>query len=499
MLEDARSVPAGTVIDTAVCVIGAGPAGIALARALDSAGLRTCLLESGGFEPDRETQSLYEGVNSGTILREHEPYLSRSRIRAFGGTTVLWWGWCIPLREIDFEEREWIPHSGWPFSRAVLDPYYSRAASLFEIEPFEGGGSVPPDRPPLLEGSDEIQTDLFHISPVFVGTRYRDELVRSENVTIYLHANVVDLQADTNASKVESVRVACLDGNRFTVRARRFVLAAGGIENARLLLASGSVQKDGLGNDHGLVGRFFADHPHLDAGHMVVSDADRDMSLYEFLPDRKQAQMGFLSLTDRAMREHGLPSLRVWLRPVEPEALPNLSRAVGRSVAHLDARAGGAAPRDGAGPPALRFFGLNVCCDTTPNPENRVTLIDDRDALGNRRVKLEWRIDPEDNRSVRRSMALLGRELGRTSRGRVRLLISEEAPWPDALPAAHHMGTTRMHRDPQHGVVDENGRVHGLANLYAAGGSVFPTGGYANPTLTIVALALRLADHLKQR
>ena len=383
MLIDGRTVPSGTVIETEVCLIGAGPAGIAIARAFDNGPTSVCLLESGGFTGEKDTQALYEGINSGTILREHQPYLSRSRIRVFGGTTIMWWGWCIPMRAIDFEERPWVAHSGWPFSKAVLDPYYARAASVLELKLYgkEFPGTESPPRPLLLENSERIDTHFFHLSPTFVGIRYRDELVNSRNVSLYLHANLIDLRTNANASRVESVAVASLDGNRFTVKARYFVLCTGAIENARLLLLSNSVQKAGLGNDHDLVGRFFCDHPHLDVGHLLVSQPDRNMELYSFCPDRAYARMGFLSIADKTLREHRLRSLRIWLQPEEPQALPNLSRAVGKSIVKMDypAQDGtvnemprqlrGLEPQDGL------FFQLNVCCEVTPNPNNRVTLI----------------------------------------------------------------------------------------------------------------------------
>jgi choline dehydrogenase-like flavoprotein len=499
MLVDARTVPKRAALEADVCIVGGGGAGIALARALGRGSTSVFLLESGGFEWEAETQALYDGVSTGTILGEDDPYLTGTRVRAFGGTTNVWGGWCAPLNAIDFELRPGIAHSGWPVSRADLDPWYSRAARVLEIpgydeDPGERAAAIGPI---LLADSPRVDTQFFRFSPpTYLGMRYRDELVRSQQASVFLHANVLELRANANRSRIESASVACLDGNRFLIKAKEFIVAAGAIENARLLLLSNRVQKAGLGNDHDLVGRYFGDHPHLDVGHLALSEADREMKLYSLAhPVERDGILGVFSIKQNLQRRRRLLSLRLLLRPVEPAELAALDRAVARSAAKLDGvatnRASDAAP--------LRLYALNASCEVTPDPESRVTLIDDVDALGQRRVRVDWRMDPADNASLRESVEILARELGGKFQGRAQLYLDDETPWPAALPGHHHSGTTRMHPDPTKGVVDADCRVHGIDNLHIAGGSVFPTNGYANPTLTIVALALRLADRIQRR
>lgn len=515
MLIDARTVEQDSTVEADVCIIGAGAAGITIARELNGTSHSVCLLESGGFELEPEVQALYEGASEGTFLAR-ENYLTGSRLRFFGGTTNHWAGWCRPLDPLDFEVRSWVPHSGWPFSREHLEPYYRRAAEIIEIHPFDFD---PAQRvvaePSLLHGSDVATTKVFHFSPpTRFGQMYRDELTQSPNVTLYHHANVRELKANESASAVEEVDVTCLTGTGFKVRARRFVLATGGIENARMLLLSDSVQQAGLGNQHDLVGRFFADHPHMDVGNLAVTDPDRQMDLYEFYedPELGHRALHFLTIGEEAQRREHLLNLRVYLRPRGKREMPKVARDVGHTASHLDrADVGAIRPAEASlyysvrsrleeflDPQPSRFFALDVSCETEPNPESRVTLIQDVDALGMRRVQLNWVVTEQGSRSVRRSIELIGQELGRHLQGRAQVVLNEEELWPRAWGGSHHLGTTRMHDDPRRGVVDARCRVHGIENLYVGGSSVFPTYGFANPTLTITALALRIAEDLKR-
>jgi choline dehydrogenase-like flavoprotein len=305
-----------------------------------------------------------------------------------------------------------------------------------------------------------------------------------------INANAVDIRSNDSASRVEQLEVARLDGSRFTIESRTVVLAAGGIENPRLLLASDGVQRGGLGNQHDLVGRYFSDHPHLVAGHVVLTDPAPSLEVYRLRPPQPVA---VLSVSEAVQRAERLLNLRVHLAPVPVEA-SELTRDVPGVASRID---GYGASTDAAGR-GVRFRLLDVSCESTPNPSSRVRLSDERDALGMRRVVVDWQQDPRDHDSVARSVEIIGRTLGRESQGRVRV-IPREAPWSHAWEGNHHLGTTRMHLDAKQGVVDEHCRVRGIANLYVAGSSVFPAFGFANPTFTIVALAIRLAEHLRSR
>ena len=477
-------------------------------------------MESGGLEPDTATQSLNEGEITGL------PYvpLETARLRYFGGTTNHWGGWCRPLDEIDFTARPWVPHSGWPLSRADLDPFYRRAQSLCQLGPFayDAGAWEDQDTSPRLPFSgDRVMTNIWQIGPpTRFGASYRDVIARSDNVRAYLHASVVNIDTTPTAERVTRVRVGCLHGKRFSVSATLFIVAAGGIENPRLLLVSNTVQRDGLGNRHDLVGRFFMEHPQLWSGALLLSRPSFSMGLYAIRDVKRTRVVGCVSLAEKVQRREQLLNACAFLEPdssgetpapiggvSQRSPSPSLRQAdppgdfethLGQVIAdlnHVTLRSGRAVRRS----PPVKTFRLFARPEPAPNPNSRVTITAARDSLGMNRVQLHWELSPIDERSMRRSQEILGREVGRAGLGRVRSALEDEKGlWTKPEGAYHHIGTTRMHEDPKQGVVDAKGRVHGISNLYIAGSSVFPTAGYANPTLTIVALAVRLADHVKR-
>jgi choline dehydrogenase-like flavoprotein len=499
MVIDGRSIRSGDVLQADVCLVGAGAAGITLARCFDGAPFSVCLVESGGLAPDAATQDLAAGEYEGTVaIPDH---LLGSRLRCFGGTTGHWTGWCRPLSGIDFEERAWVPNSGWPISKRTVDPYYDRAASVLEIRPFDNDlrEVVTPDRPLLLADSGKVVTQIFHRSPpTRFGNRYRDELVRSRNVRVCLFSNLLELEVDEDAATVTCARVGGLDGNRFRVEAKHFVLAAGAIENSRLLLLSNRVERNGLGNRHDVVGRYYMEHPHLRAGAVTLTDPRINATLYYAHRNERFGHdvAGAFSIAEQVQRDEHLMNFRVYFGPTADSGEEAAFRkTVGSALMRLRALEAGT---DGA-EQAPQHFRLGVASEQAPDPSNRVTLSEERDALGSRRSKLVWHLSELDSRTVRKSVEILGRELGSRAMGRVSLLIDERHPWPAVMGGGpHQLGGTRMHVDPKKGVVDANCQVHGISNLHVAGGSVFPTGGFANPTLTIVALALRLADRIRR-
>jgi choline dehydrogenase-like flavoprotein len=333
---------------------------------------------------------------------------------------------------------------------------------------------------------------------------------------------VVDIATNEAGSEVAELQVATLSGGRFAVRAPVFVLACGGLENARLLLAARQSINVGLGNQHDNVGRYFMEHPHLAAARVLVDDPQR---LRFYNPDipaayraghkiagclqlhrEVQAAAELLNcdcnfLVDNVGTSGYAALRRIW-NAAERGAVPDhLWADLGVAIADLDDTAAGLLGRFGVReyrPDHSRFFMWSTA-EQSPDPASRVVLGDERDALGVPRLKLDWRLNELDRRSLRAVQQKVAEELGRTGIGRLKV-----AEWLDGQPAvwelmggSHHMGTTRMSDAPERGVVDRDCRVHGTANLYIAGSSVFPTGGSANPTLTIVALALRLAEHLE--
>jgi choline dehydrogenase-like flavoprotein len=526
MILDARNIPDGQVLETDVCIIGAGAAGITLAREFRNKRFRVILLESGGFEPDAETQALYKGDIVG-----HAYYpLDGSRNRFFGGTTATWGGMCLPFDPIDFKERDWVPHSGWPLDLGQLEPYYRRAHEPCQIGPFEYRESYWTPRrgkEPLPINGDLILPQIAQFSPpTHFGHTYREDIQRAKSVTAYLYANALEIEADESGRTVQKVRVGTLDGGRFSVSAKYFVVAAHAIENARLLLLSRSVMADGLGNQHGLVGRYFMERVNCRSGVFVPVDAKAIAPFFEKDTLSECGINGFLGTSGDWQGE-----ARVLNSSIHLHATPVRLREVEKRKDSLSDN--GEDPRlseepdddlaehawevikdlgDGAKAAWQKLWGgeaneevvFDIWQDVepAPNPNSRVMLSRKLDSFGQPKVMLDWQLTPTlEGNTIRSVLKLFAAEMGRLGLGRVQMDISEDGDaWAERVVGSfHHIGTTRMHRDERKGVVDENCRVHGLSNLYVAGSSVFPTGGQANPTLTLVALALRLGDRITEQ
>ena len=531
MFVDARTLDDGAIIESDICIIGGGVAGITLALEFGKRGIRTCLLESGGFRPDRATRDLYRGENIGLAYR----FDDGSRSRFLGGSSNCWGGWCRPMDEHDFWKRDWVPYSGWPFERSELLRFYDRSREVLKLGPnsfdpeFWTGaiGRADVRRLPFVTG-DVVDAISQFSPPLRFGRFYRSDLRTSRHITVFLHANAVEIETDHGGLKIEAVKVATLTGRVARANAKIFVLAAGGIENARLLLVSNKTQPAGLGNGNDLVGRFFMDHPQWFLGQIRF----REMWASNRLYDEKY------SYHNRAVSAHGtcvaaqlmlrpsvqaretLLNAQVWFSSTfqgevsrAADALVRVKRratqrqppgwSLGRDLRTLAFH-----PLDTTGLVVSRYFPVrslvrgcrfHVVVEPVPNPESRVTLSERRDQLGMNRVRVRWLLDPLVKRTVDRTCALIAEELARAGVADVVLdpaqdraeptSFSEEGTW-------HHIGTTRMHDSPKSGVVDRNGKVHGIENLYVSGSSIFPTAGANFPTITLVALALRLSDHL---
>lgn len=522
MFIDFRTMDTNTIVESELCVIGAGAAGITIARELIGENLRVCLLEGGGFDFEAETQSLYEGQSIGLPLYPDRDDLYGSRLRYFGGTTNHWAGQCAPLSEIDFQPRSWVPHSGWPISKADLDPFYQRALSICDIGPYifdkrvweKMGMEQPPFNP------EEIQSHFWQKSrgPTRFGTFYRDALKNAKNVKVLLHANVTNIGLDKTGARVKHVNIGSLNGKIGSVKAKLFVLACGGIENPRLLLISNQVQTEGLGNQYDLVGRFFMDQPHAPLGTLVMAEADHFLGTYNFKKFEDVRYKFGLRISERVQKQEQILHACGAFGPEEDAPPPaveagrhilhdlkggriseDLGEKIGRVFSDLDDSAAYVYCRlQGRGKMCTMNRWLDVRMEQNPNPSSRVTLSQDRDALGLNRLNLDWRLTELERRTAKVLAMIIGNEVGRLNMGRIRLpqwLVEDGDPgWAGGN---HHMGTTRMSENPKMGVVNRDCRVHGINNLYIAGSSVFPTSGFVNPTLTIVALALRLVDHLR--
>ncbi len=537
MFIDARQIDTLANITSDVCIIGAGAAGIAMALEFAGKGIEVAVLEGGGFDPDAATQSLYAGENVGL---SHEPP-DESRSRYLGGSTNCWGGWCRPMDAIDFEVRPWIPDSGWPITRSDLLPYYQRSHSLLELAEFNyyidhWSSTFAENKAALIpiEGSGLCNVISQLSPPTRFGAVYRDQLRKAQNIKLFLFANATEILTNETATLATGVRVGTINHKTFAVSAKVVVLAAGGIENPRLLLISNKVHTAGLGNGHDLVGRYYMDHPRIQSTLVSIADAQGyrplyDSTLTKFRQWRGQNSVklaAHLAPTCETQRRLKLPNSRTYLVARHANdlsksyfALKALRRAlygrkqfryplsrvwndIARQLPILLAHA----PKTALTlaevllNPILtrRDFYLETVLEPVPNPDSRVSLSQERDQLGLNQVQIDWRLTEQD----RDHYAAIGK-LVVASLTKSGIAVPTNPAWDDAdfWPANvvgcwHHMGTTRMSDDPSKGVAGADCEVHGVHNLFIAGSSLFPTVGSDSPTITIVALALRLCDKI---
>ncbi len=468
MLLDLENPDIPRQLDADLCIIGSGAAGIAMARRLMGTGVDVLVLEAGGLAYDTDSQQIYNGMVKGVGYP-----VASSRLRFFGGTTNHWEGWCGMLRPVDFTARSWVPGSGWPITFDTLEPYYRSACQFLELGPFDFDTRVgkPPAKSTTPRGAPYFDSFNIRPSPVpRLAITHKEPLTKAPNIRILLHANVLPIAAEAGA--VRQITVSTLDHRTATVRAKAFVLACGGLENARLLLASGN-----LANSSDRLGRCFMDHMFSTFAGVVVPPPDLEEPV---------AYAGRLGLP---------PFVGLRTSPAAQEELGLLACSVGVNPAPIP---------DSLKPPGPRgirtAFPILIHGECTARAESRITLTPEfKDRFGVPRLALNWVVDDLTQRSVRETVLRYAAMLTRAGLGRTYVPPEKsELDWPFALyPPCHPAGTTRMSADPGQGVVDANCRTHDISNLYVVGGSVFPTIGHMNPTMTIIAMAFRLADHLQ--
>jgi choline dehydrogenase-like flavoprotein len=541
LVDTSRQVLCGS-LQFDVCIVGSGPAGITLAREISRSGFRACILEAGGPKPAKETQNVNEGaVESAHGYREQT--LWEGRRRQFGGTANLWNHKVrggsdrhiryVPLDEIDFERRDWVPESGWPFSRQKIRPFYERAQEVCGIGKFDyragGRETATNNHPPWQTEKIESVVSQFGSSEIFL-EHYRRALVQDEQVTVMLRATLFQLEMDPLSRTITAAQVVTPDGRTVRIRAQTFVLAGGGLENARILLLQDAWQPGGIGNQHDMVGRCFMDHPQIKLGTLIPSSSAvfRQAWSYDQHEVGDQTVMYKLHIRPEVMRQEKMLNLCAVLVPHFKNLRANSPAVLHqllvrgprflwrhRSAAHRD---GPELSRESLRQRLLEQYYSEGCCgwsrdgrlerrfsefairslvEQSPDRSNRIMLQEQTDAWGQRKIKVLWRWNELDLRSIRQAQQIFCEELATARIGTFIPVEETIGSEPRQFSSPHHfLGTTRMHDNPRNGVVDANCRVHDVANLFIAGSSVFPTGGFANPTLTIVALTLRLATHL---
>jgi choline dehydrogenase-like flavoprotein len=456
-----------------VCITGSGPAGVTIARELASAGIPVVIFEAGGLEVSESSQEFYQGVTTG------DPYfdLDVTRLRYFGGSSNHWAGWCRVMDAVDFEAKPHVPDSGWPITRADIEPYLDKTHDILELVPFK------PDKPV----SDDINwVQLIKSPAVRFGEKFRSEFQKSENIALVLNTYVTELSGD--GKRVSSAKLWSngADGGEFS--AATFVICTGGLENSRLLLWSNVKSSGGLVPEPAALGRYWMEHPQFEGGDAILFDS----SLFE----HDETGEAFFSPSAKAIAERQI--LNFGIRLIE-RPYPGIKAMIADLACQAPDTAEWVAK--GLGQHLRCAAQLYVGWEQSPVFDNHVALHEtEKDAAGVPRIDLHWKKGALERRTLLEGLKLFGETLVKNNAGRVRIeewvTGGQDYPTDQELAGHHHMGGTRMGSDPKKSVVDANCKVHGMENLFVGGSSVFTTSGQCNPTTTIVALALRLGAHL---
>lgn len=461
-----------------VCIIGAGAAGISMAVTLSERGHSVLLCEGGDADYSERSQECYRGDVVG------DPYipLYGARLRYLGGSTNHWGGVCRPLDRYDFRAKAAASETAWPIERGALSPYYRTAAKLLDLE-------VPPaDQTVPGAGLKRIYFSLGN--PVRLKDKYAETLRESTTLECCLTANLMALE--TQNGTVISATFQNYQGDYRSVRARYFVLACGGIENSRLLLWCNQQSQSQLIPQHATLGRYWMEHPHATVGKALLFEPaalgmDDEYNI-------------FLSPIADALESRQILNCGLRLHRMNAEATQELIEEL---VEQAPALAGRLRVWQAQGK-VIHGAVLRAAWEQEPRFENRIELSQELDKLGVPRSRLVWQQSELDRRTIRESMLLLGEYLRDNEVGRLQLAdwladTPVQLPTDGELAGRHHMGGTRMSVTPEEGIVDRDCRLFAQENFYVAGSSVFASAGHANPTLTLVQLALRLCDHLETK
>ena len=552
MITDALALPPDQTLRGDVCIVGAGAAGITLGCELERSGLDVIMLEAGSLKYDADLQDGLAGEVAGGSV--HSPPEMYRRVM-LGGATTIWGGRCVPLDPIDLARRDYVRHSGWPLGWQELEAFYPRAMAYCEAGQFafRVGEALGETAPETIAGfaDRDLSADLLErfSPPTNFGRAYLDRLKLAPRLKLILRARAIRLHE--RDGHIARLHVESGPGRAMSVEARHYILALGGLETTRLLMASDTTRCGGLGNQGNALGRFYMCHVENTLGRLRVTPATRPIALHfertadgvyvrrklALSPEAQRAR-GLLNTAARlhypliADPAHGdgvlsmmylvkdaiIPEYRRKLAAIEIANRDRLTRDRAFWAAHMRNVGAGATDVARFGVDWLRrrtfarrklpfvvvqsrdaSYPLDINAEQIPDRSNTVSLSDARDLNGMRRLVVNWRLAAQDVDSLVRAMGVMRAAFARSGCG---VLEYDEDTIADQVRAStpvggHHLGTTRMSDSPADGVVDRDCAVHGIANLHVASGSVFPTCGHANPTLTIVALAIRLAERVR--
>jgi len=513
----ASEAPAQFTFD--LCVVGTGAAGLAIASEMLGAPLSVVLVESGGLDFEPPTQSLYDVAISGLP----HPGSTEGRFRILGGSTTKWGGQALPLMPSDFEQRDWVRNSGWPISFEDLQPYYERACRFLQVDRFNFDRDLFAylrTRQPSFD-REHLWYHFSKWSPIAnLRERYVPCIRASKNITLLLHANLMQIDLAEGRNRVDSIEVRSLQGRKATLRAKAFVLCVGGIETARLLLVNDRQVPTGIGNECDLVGRFFQDHPSAFVGWLNSSNPARTQQVFNVFHKRGLKYSVRCTATPEWQRDHKTLNISMGATFVQDGSSLQDAKDVyvalrqGQFTADLPHKLMRTLLRPASALlPAYHYFvrgrtftpaarmRIGVTSEQEPNPESRILLSDATDKLGMRRADVRWKLTDLTLHTIRQFARTLSEEFRRASLGEIALetwVLEDSSDWTNHVTDQyHHVGTARMHDSPRQGVVDRNCRVHGVTNLFIGSSAVFPTSGHSNPTLTIIALSIRMADRLR--
>jgi choline dehydrogenase-like flavoprotein len=522
-----------------ICLVGTGPVGIALALELERRGRDVLVLESGDDDVKPSEASRAEIVDP---LRHVS--MDLAVCRALGGTSWTWGGRCVPYDAVDWMQRDFVVEARWPIGPEELDRWNQRAAQILNC-----GDRFDIPYPSKLTDGLKLESVERWSRRSQLMLDYREHILSSERIRLSINATVIGMNFSTDGMRVESLDVSTPLGPR-QVRARRFVLAMGGVETTRFLLNVQQKCPVHFGGIDGPLGRYYMGHI---SGKItdIVFDRPRDMEELDFKLDASAGafyRRRFMLSAETQLR-HRVLNTAFW--PDNPAfydpnhrsgvlsavflalAFPPTGRKLlpeGIRLAHTGPRpyplgshmrnAVLGAPRATADfykilrdrflrkPRKPGFlvtnsggcYALHYHAEQVPNPNSRITLSGERDSFGVARARVDLRYCDQDIESVIDSHRLLDQALRANGIGRLRFMYPEEQlqdrVYSQAADGYHQAGSTRMGIDPRTSVVDSDLRVHGIANLFVASSSVFPSSGQANSTFLAVTFALRLAEHL---